>query len=229
MLTKAMEIATCEGADRNITFVQGALTDLGRYRDREFDLVISFDAPVSYTYPKHTQVLSVLIRIANKAVIVSVSSRLGGLPYLFNPVQKHQYIIDKSADDPVVRWYVRNGTRQLANWRPNFPMVRQLLTTGLIDDPDELYQRMEQGETPWPVNYGFLPDELTELLQNAGLRNINLSGPGALARSIPRDILRKLLLEEAYKSDFLNQCYEFDSQPWERGYGKDNLVASGVR
>lgn len=75
MLTKARELAKVAGVEENITFVRGSLTELQHYSDQAFDLVISFDAPVSYTYPEHVQVLSQLVRIAGKAVIVSVSSR----------------------------------------------------------------------------------------------------------------------------------------------------------
>ena len=49
MIDKAKELAAREGVLDRITFVKGALEDLGAYKDRSFDLVISFDAPISYT------------------------------------------------------------------------------------------------------------------------------------------------------------------------------------
>lgn len=229
MLAKARELAKQAGVDHLIDFVQGPLTELIRYNDGAFDLVISFDSPISYTFPKHTQVLAELVRIASKAVVVSVSSRLGSLPYLFNPIQKKQYIIDEGADDPLVKWYVRNETRQLETWKPDFGVSGALLETGLSDNPDNLYERMERGEAPWPINYCFLPDEISSILERTGLRCIKLSGPGALARSIPREILRKLILTPEYRKRFLDQCYLFDSNPSVCGLGKDNLVASGVK
>ena len=51
MIDKAKEIAEREGVDDRITFVKGALEDLSAYEDRSFDLVMSFDSPISYTYP----------------------------------------------------------------------------------------------------------------------------------------------------------------------------------
>ena len=51
MIDKAKALAAEAGVAHRITFVKGALEDLSPYGDRAFDLVISFDAPVSYTYP----------------------------------------------------------------------------------------------------------------------------------------------------------------------------------
>lgn len=229
MLTKAKELAREAGVEHRINFVQGALTDLGSYPAGSFDLVISFDAPISYTYPKHVQVLQELVRIARKSVVISVSSRLGSLPYLFNPIQKKQYIIDEDVNDPLVQWYIINEARQLKTWQPDFHLAAEFLRTGLADDPDELYERMEQGETPWPINYCFLPEELKSILESAGLRKLRLSGPGALARTVPREILRRMLCTAEYRQQFLDQCFTFDSQPSVCGFGKDNLVASGIK
>src|SRR5580693_308878 len=39
-----------------------------------------------------------------------------------------------------------------------------------------------------------MPDELLEILVRTGVRDVRLSGPGALARSIPNEVLRMLLL-----------------------------------
>lgn len=103
------------------------------------------------------------------------------------------------------------------------------MQTGLPENPEALLERMQLGETPWPANYCFLPEELAAILEGAGLRGIRLSGPGALARSIPKEILRRLLFVSEYRQPFLEQCYTFDSQPSVCGLGKDNLVAAGVR
>ena len=107
MIDKARELAEKEGVLDRITFVKGALEDLSAYKDGEFDLVMSFDAPISYTYPNQERVLSELVRICGKRIIISVSSRLGSLPYLANPIQKNQFILDEDSSDPFVRWRLR--------------------------------------------------------------------------------------------------------------------------
>ncbi len=91
MIDKAQELARAAGVIDNITFVRGALEDLSNY-DKSFDLVISFDAPVSYTWPNHESVIGNLVRICKKKIMLSVYSRLGWLPYMCNPIQKLQFI-----------------------------------------------------------------------------------------------------------------------------------------
>ena len=51
MIDKARELAAEAGVLDKMEFAEGALEDLSAYRDGQFDLVLSFDAPVSYTYP----------------------------------------------------------------------------------------------------------------------------------------------------------------------------------
>ena len=116
MLDKAQELARAAGVEQNITFVRGALEDLSAYPDRVFDLVISFDAPISYTYPHQETVIGELVRIARKKVMFSVSSRLGYLPYLTNPIQKNQFILSPDCPDPWVRQLIAN--RQKATKKP---------------------------------------------------------------------------------------------------------------
>ena len=57
MIKKAKEIAEKEGVSDKITFVKGALEDLSAYADNSFDLVMSFDSPISYTYPNQEKVI----------------------------------------------------------------------------------------------------------------------------------------------------------------------------
>ena len=68
------------------------------------DLVMSFDFPISYTYPHQEKTISELVRLARKRIMISVSSRLGALPYLANPIQKNQFILDKDCKDGWVQW-----------------------------------------------------------------------------------------------------------------------------
>ena len=68
MIDKARELAEKEGVSDKITFVKGALEDLSAYKDGEFDLVMSFDAPISYTYPnKSPEIYSIIPWMPNVA------------------------------------------------------------------------------------------------------------------------------------------------------------------
>lgn len=226
MIDKAKEIAEREGVLDNITFVKGALEDLSAYADRSFDLVMSFDSPISYTYPNQEKVIGELVRIARKKVMFSVSSRMGVLPYLSDPVQKNQFILDENSPDPFVRWCVENREAMIEGFSFNKKAAEDLLEKGVMGGTQEI-EEYEKGGTPWCINYTFMPDELERILESFGVKNIHLSGPGAYGRTIPREILVKIMNDEKQKNDFLDFCYRYDSNPYVCGMGKDNLLAYG--
>ena len=218
MIEKARRLAEQRGLTQNITFVHGMLEDLSAFADRRFDLAMSFDAPISYTWPDHEQVLGELVRIAAKRVCVSVYSRAANAAYHFDPAQKAKYILNLSKKE------LRSLKKCRRGFRPDFEAARELLRNGL-DNPKSIQAAFERGETPWPVSYAFTPEELHGLLEQAGAQKVQLSGPGALSRSVPGELLRAYMRDEAPKREFLDFCYEYDSQPWAVGMGKDNLVA----
>ncbi|MBR6185712.1 MAG: methyltransferase domain-containing protein [Clostridia bacterium] len=226
MIDKARETARQEGVLDRIAFVKGALEDLGDYADRSFDLVISFDAPISYTYPNQERVIGELVRLARKKIMFSVSSRLGTLPYLCNPIQKNQFILDEKTDDPFARWCVENRENMVNGFRFNKEKAEQVLAGGLMGGQEEI-DEYERGGAPWCITYTFLPDELEKILRQHGVRNIRLSGPGAYGRTVPREILVKLMNDPEQKKSFLDFCYRFDSNAYVCGMGKDNLLAVG--
>ena len=220
MIDKAKELAEAEGVLDRITFVKGALEELHGYNDRSFDLVISFDAPISYTYPNQNHVIGELVRIARKRVMFSVSSRLGSLPYLCNPVQKTQFILNENSSDPFVQWCVANRSNMIQSFRFDKQHTEQVMADGLLGGQQEI-EEYEAGHAPWCITYTFMPDELERVLRGFGVKNIQLSGPGAYGRTIPRESLAKLMSDPEQKKDCL------DSNPYVCGMGKDNLMAIG--
>ena len=226
MIEKAQHLAAKEGVLDRITFVKGALENLSAYHDRQFDLVISFDAPISYTYPNQNKVIGELVRIAGKRIMISVSSRLGSLPYLANPIQKNQFILDENCDDPFVQWCITNREQMISEFTFNKQNAEKLLEDGLMGGEEEIAQ-YEQGGAPWCITYTFMPDELERILSGYGVRNIQLSGPGAYVRTIPREILTKIMNDPKQRQDFLDFCYRYDSNLYVCGMGKDNLLAVG--
>lgn len=227
MLEIARTYAGREGVSHNMEFVQGCLGDLSRYRDNAFDMVISFDTPVSYTWPNHESVLAELVRIARKKILVSVASRLGSLPYLLNPIQKSQYLLDPSSKNPLIQWYASDAESALETYRVDIPSVWRVWESGLFEESENIRERFEKGEAPWPVTYLFMPEELKAILSRSGIRDIRLSGPGAFSRSIPHGVLQRIMTSPEEKSEFLRFCYRYDSQPSVAGMGKDNLLAVG--
>ena len=203
-----------------------AKEELQDFADRSFDLVLSFDAPISYTYPHQNRVIGELVRLARKKVLFSVSSRLGSLPYLCNPIQKHQFILREDADDPFVRWCTENREKMIQAFRFDRKQAEQVMENGVLGGQREI-EAYEAGQAPWCITYTFMPDELERILRGYGVKNVRLSGPGAFGRTIPREILVKLMSDAEQKRDFLDFCYEFDSNPSVCGMGKDNLLAVG--
>ena len=227
MIAKAKELTEKAGVIHNITFVNGALEDLSAYEDKSFDLVISFDAPISYTFPNQETVIRELVRICKKRIMLSVTSRLGSLPYYANPIQKNQFILDHNSDDAFVKWCLNNKDFMIDSFQYNKDICEELLTHGIIGNGEYEKAAYDRGETPWVITYSFMPDELKNILQKSGVKNIELSGPGAFARTIPNEILIKIMKDMKQKEDFLEFCYKYDSNPYVCGMGKDNLLAFG--
>ncbi|MBR6307497.1 MAG: class I SAM-dependent methyltransferase [Lachnospiraceae bacterium] len=227
MIDKAHELAAREGVLDNITFVQGALEDLSAYADRSFDLVISFDSPISYTYPNQEKTISELVRIARKRIMISVSSRLGALPYAANPIQKNQFILDKNSKDGWVQWCLSNRERAVSEFSFSKEYTMKTYETGLFEDVEAVKKAYERGEAPWCISYHFMPEELKGILEKNGVKNVELAGPGAFARTLPNEILVKIVNDPKQKKDFLEFCHMYDSNPYVCGMGKDNLFAKG--
>jgi SAM-dependent methyltransferase len=227
MIDTARQLAQDAGVLGRMRFERGRVGDLKQYEDGGFDLVICCDAPISYTYPDHIRTIAELARVAARALVISVSSRLGYMSYALNPLQKRQYFADPASEVPDVRRYL--GQSDLSSFVPDLDSVWRALTSGILSDRERIEREYAAGRAPWPHNYLFMPDELREILVRAGVHDLKLSGPGALARSIPNEVLRMVLLNDDYRARFLDLCYEFDSNPAVCGLGKDNLAASGLR
>ena len=77
-------------------------------------MTISFDAPLSYTFPNHEKVLGELVKIARKKIMISVSSRLGTLPYCANPYNKNRFVLDANSSDSWIQWSLRRKEQLLS-------------------------------------------------------------------------------------------------------------------
>lgn len=216
MIDKAKEIAHSEGVLDKMTFIHGSLEDLTQFNDKQFDMVLSFDAPISYTYPNHETVIQNLMRICKNRLIISVYNRAGGgMLYIFNPLHKDTYILEDKIDVMKIE----------RNFLPNISHAFSVLETGLMDKLENIIIEYEKGYTPWPISYSFRADELSSLLYKNGAKSVKLSGPGALLRSIPHDVLINIFNSKKAKQDFLDFCYAYDHQPLCEGMGMTNIVA----
>ena len=174
-------------------------------------MVLSFDSPISYTYPNHEDVIKNLIRICSKRLIISVYNRVGG--YMLHAFKSTSRSMFKKNDD-------------ISGFLPDIKHAFHVLETGLAEKPEDVIARHEKGKAGWPLSYSFTASELLAILEQNGVYKIKLSGPGALLRSVPYEVLRNIFDNEKVKLDFLNFCYAHDSQSHCEGMGTTNILAS---
>jgi 2-polyprenyl-3-methyl-5-hydroxy-6-metoxy-1,4-benzoquinol methylase len=215
MIEKAKEIASQENVLDKMTFIQGTLEDLTQFTTKQFDMVFSFDSPVSYTYPKHEDVLKNLMRICSRRMIISVYNRAGGgMLYIFNPLRNQAYLFENGVD-----------TKKIENdFIPDMKLALRVLEGGLFETPDETISAYEQGKITWPISYSFTADELSSILHKNGAKSISFAGPGALLRSIPHKVLINIMENDEARKEFLDFCYIYDRQPLCEGMGMTNIA-----
>ncbi len=136
--------------------------------------------------------------------------------------------MDENSPDPFVQWCLSQREEMVENFRLDLAGMRKLLADGVMGGEAEIAE-YERGGAPWCITYGFLPDELRGILEGLGLKDIRMAGPGAYARSISWEILRKIMADSAQRQDFLDFCYVYDQNPYVLGMGKDNLFAMGLK
>lgn len=211
MLQRAM----AEAAKRELTtieFVAGDVKDLSAIASRSHDLTLCLDAPISYAYPDHAQALAEVCRVTAQTVVVMVSSRSGVVPFMID--------MDLSGE------YVPPGTEAAGG---PFAMTEAILKTGVETFPEETRRWLaEQGKLT-PKDYAFTVPELTALFHREGFRIVEIGGPGALARSVSRESLQRILQDPALLERFIDFSLEFDFDPHNLGLGAVNLLAVAQR
>jgi hypothetical protein len=174
-------------------------------------VLISRQAFFTKNFPGVTFELSnvYLLFICVNLILISIYLELISIP-------------NKETNDLLARWYIGHGSKMVANHKPNMALIDKFFKTGLVEE-------YEKGESPWPVSYAFMPDELQEIMKENNMKNIKFGGPGALSRTIPGEVLTNIMKDEQLKKEFLEFCYKYDSQQWITGLGKDNIVVNAER
>jgi SAM-dependent methyltransferase len=157
MIDKAKQLADKRGVSGNITFVLGSIEDLSAFQDNNFDLVMSFDAPISYTYPNQERVLNELSRIAAKRLCISVYSRLASVGYLFDPAQKEKYILNKNSGDSFVRWTLDKAVELRQDFKPDIAAARRQMADGLPEPYDTTLRAYSEDGNRSPFRTALCP------------------------------------------------------------------------
>ncbi len=203
MIKRAKEWALREGVSSAMEFVVGKVEDLSAFSHREFDLVLSLDAPVSYAYPEEGKALRELARVTRKTLIFSVVNRLGQLP-----VAVHMEL----------------------KWRKKLLLARKFWQEGNWDHPS-LWESIEEkipflARFLFPPLHAFTPQEIADLVIANGLRLKRMAATGTLARLLPPRTLRKIVRDPELYREFVHLSLLYDAQIEVLGVGCK--VASGL-
>jgi len=184
---------------KNIEFVCGNISNLSAFDDDSFDLVLCLDGPLSFCYDKYKMALCALVRVAKNDLIFSVMCRSA--------------VVSEGASFDL-KHFGRLNT------------LPEVYHTGTLLVTDELRQLEPNLMPSW---HAFRPAEIKQLLEENGCRIKSISSPGALARFIEPELLKKLFKnEEAYQS-YLDFEQRYDADLHVLGLGQGGLLVSAEK
>ena len=186
MLAQARQAAKARGLE-TITFVEGAVADLSRFDNDSFDLVLCFDAPISFSYPQHDRALAELVRVTRQGLVVSVMNRLSHLPV----------------------WIEGDIT-----FIGRFHTARRLLEEGVCEPDDVVLSVFPQ---MIPAIYAYHPEEIRAQLESLDCKVLHMSAPGGLARLISDEVMTKIASDEALYAEFLDLAIVFSDSSYTLG------------
>lgn len=205
-----LEIARwkAEGVE-NIRFVEGNAADLSPFPDRGFDLVLNMDGAISFCGSEAGRALRESCRVAGRKLIITVSNRAAMVP-----VWAGAALATAGRFSPAVY-----AMLELGEWRQEQFPENPLLSKGMTQDYMGAFK-------------AFLPAELRELLEGAGLRVLRLGGLGSLAYLCGRETVERVLEGEVLFQEFLELCDRFDREILPEGPGtrqRAGLIAVAER
>lgn len=169
---------------KNITFVEGNTVDLSRFPSGSFDLVLNMDGPISSCGPKAERAIIESARVARHKLIISVAHRAWMIPL-----------------------WLTSGLRAGGSF---LPAVYAMLNKGEWH-PDQFPENAMLAERlPFRYFKAFLPGELKEILQRAGMKVLRAGGVGSLSGLCEEEAVEQLLKDETLFQEFLTLCERFD-------------------
>ena len=193
----------------NIRFLEGNSTDLSRFPDRFFDLVLNMDGAISFCGSQAERAILEACRVTGKTVILTVSHRAWlAVVWLQASLQTTGQI------SPAVRVMMERGS-----WHQDEFPDNTLLSRGSTQDYVGALQ-------------AFLPAELGGLLQASGLKVARLGGLGSLANFCGKAAVEQALGDPELLATFLDLCEGYDLEILPDGPGtsqRAGLIAVGER
>jgi SAM-dependent methyltransferase len=171
-----------------IEFLEGNASDLAQFPDPSFDLVLNMDGAISFSGSKAITAIQETCRVTRMKAILTVSHRAQMTAAWVNGS------LEKTGDlGPAVHAMAGHG-----EWHQDqFPDAK-VLTEGMTQ------------------NYlgalkAFLPDELKDILNDAGMHVLRCGGLGSLAGLCDPEALTRVLNHGALLESFLDICERFDN------------------
>ncbi len=193
---------------KNITFVEGNAVDLSLFCDCYFDLVLNMDGAISFCGSEAERAISECCRVARKTLIISVSHKAWMAPLW---VKTSIAVSDRIL--PAVYTMVNEGTWDQGQFPEN-----AMLSKGCTQDYFGSFR-------------AFLPGELKEIVERAGMRVVRAGGLGSLANLCGTEV-EKVLRDDALFQEFLELCEKFDREILPEGPGtrqRAGLIAVAER
>lgn len=175
---------------KNITFEQGISTDLSRFEDNSFDLVINMDGPVSFCGSDAEIAIKETIRVAKKKVIMTVSNRAN----MIISILKSGMRFSNERFIPAIYEMFNNGFWHTHQYEENKELVKGCTNDYL-----------------GPVK-AFLPQEIKEIFENYGMKIERLTSIGTLTNLCGKDFLEKLYEKPGLYDEFLELCDRYDKE-----------------
>ncbi|MDH5560834.1 MAG: class I SAM-dependent methyltransferase [Deltaproteobacteria bacterium] len=197
---------------RNIDFVEGTVADLSRFQDRDFGMTLSFDAPVSYSYPNHHKAIKELCRVTKNLLLLMLSNRNGLVPFMIDHELSEGYLPTK-IDDSLETFYA----------------ARSLIKNGVEIWPKNIQAFLDKEGKSIPFDYAFRVDEITNLVTREGFEILEMGGPCALARNIQPENLAKITKDRHLFDQFIDLSMDFDFDRHNIGLGAVNLLVVAKR
>lgn len=173
----------------NIEFLQGNASDLTQFSDRSFDLVLNMDGAISFSGSKASKAIQETCRVAKTKAILTVShqAQMAAAWVGWSVIKTGQLA-------PAVHAMFDRG-----EWHQDQFPDSKMLTDGLTQN----YMGALKA---------FLPDELTGILEDAGMRILRCGGLGSLAGLCDQEALSRVLKDSVLLEAFLTICEQFDRE-----------------
>ncbi len=181
---------------KNITFVQANSTDLSRFHNRSFDLVLNMDGAVSFAGSKADQAIKESCRVTKKTLILTVSNLAELIVILTNSSLEVSNKFMKA-----VYTMFSEGL-----WHQKMFKDNNLLTK-------------ETEQKYFGALKAYSSNQLKKILEKNHMRVIRVGGLGSLANLCRIETIQKVKRNKKLFNEFIELCDKFDKEIMPDGPG----------